>query len=380
MRPEDERKSSDCLARQFGRIALRSADIEAERRSSLKSRGALLASLACLASAGAGSAPPSADPLLSIYAKPQMFATLSDGRKLHVRCMGRGSPTVILTAGQGDWSLTWRRVQPAIARMTRVCAWDRAGAGFSDPSREPQDVRHTTRDLERLLAARSIRPPYILAGHSVGSFESLYFAFRHPGRVSGILLIDPSSPFQYRRFRAAAPDAGTVVEDADLEELATLENCVTAAKGRTFRANSAAWHDCVDTPPPDYPLDLRAAILRMERNVSAARTLVSLMSNFERSSAQLDAAKRSLGNMPLLVLTAGMGIVPPLENGSDGRIEAEWARMHQELSALSTAGQQRLVPGAGHFIHVERPELVVEALGRLIATSREAAKSAAPAS
>ena len=67
--------------------------------------------------------------------------------------MGQGSPTVILSAGMGNWAETWRKIQPAVAARTRVCAWDRAGFGFSTPSPEPQDVTHTTKDLERSLKA-----------------------------------------------------------------------------------------------------------------------------------------------------------------------------------------------------------------------------------
>lgn len=79
---------------------------------------------------------------------------IGNGRTINLVCLGHGSPTVILTAGLGNWSLAWERVQRPLAKRTRVCAWDRAGYGFSSPSPESQDIVHTTEDLERALTGR----------------------------------------------------------------------------------------------------------------------------------------------------------------------------------------------------------------------------------
>ena len=107
------------------------------------------------------------------YEKPTLVATIGKGRTISWTCVGYGTPTVILTAGAGDWSAVWRKVQGAVGETTRTCAWDRAGFGFSSPSTEVQDVTHTEADLERALAAAGIRGPYVLVSHSLGSYEAL---------------------------------------------------------------------------------------------------------------------------------------------------------------------------------------------------------------
>ena len=115
-----------------------------------------IAVAAVVAAAGARAQQPLpaiADRSLVPYADTKDAVRLPDGRQLFMLCMGQGSPTVILTAGAGDWSVTWSRVQPEVARTTRVCAWDRPGFGFSDPPARPQTVDETTSDLQAALRA-----------------------------------------------------------------------------------------------------------------------------------------------------------------------------------------------------------------------------------
>ncbi|WP_404714319.1 alpha/beta fold hydrolase [Sphingomonas sp. MMS24-J13] len=92
--------------------------------------------------------------------------------------MGKGSPTVILTAGGNSWSGEWSRVQPAVARITRVCSWDRPGFGLSDGTIAKPTVATTTSDLERGLAAIGLSRPFIMVGQSLGAYETLLFADR----------------------------------------------------------------------------------------------------------------------------------------------------------------------------------------------------------
>ena len=105
---------------------------------------------------------------------------MGEGRTINLICLGNGSPTVVLTAGLGSWSVVWRWVQPPLARGTRVCAWDPAGFGFSSPSSEPQDAVHLTEDLEQTLKDADVAGPYLMVGHSAGAFVALRFADRHP--------------------------------------------------------------------------------------------------------------------------------------------------------------------------------------------------------
>lgn len=134
-----------------------------------RSRWALASALAglsvCLASVaparGAEASTPSID-----YTRPGQLVAVAGGRQLSLRCLGAGSPTVLLDAGGANWSYTWRFVQPAMARFTRVCSFDRAGYGFSDPSDRPATAANIVDDLHKALAKADLRPPYVLVGQS----------------------------------------------------------------------------------------------------------------------------------------------------------------------------------------------------------------------
>lgn len=131
------------------------------------------------------------------------------GRSLHVSCTGAGNPTVILEAGLGRVasSTIWKAVQPAVAEITRVCAYDRAGRGTSDPdprtATEFRTGRAAVEDLRLLLRAASITGPYVLVGHSLGGAYTRLYAGRFPQDVVGMVLLDASHEEQNVSFKAA---------------------------------------------------------------------------------------------------------------------------------------------------------------------------------
>lgn len=118
------------------------------------------------------------------------------GYRLHLDCTGTGSPTVVLLGGLGATSPSWARIAPAVATTTRVCAYDRAGQGWSESSPDVPDGTHTARDLHALLAAAGESGPFVLVGHSSGGVYALTYASDHPDDVAGMVLLDSSSPRQ----------------------------------------------------------------------------------------------------------------------------------------------------------------------------------------
>jgi pimeloyl-ACP methyl ester carboxylesterase len=122
--------------------------------------------------------------------------------RLHIDCLGAGSPTVVLENGSGDSMLEWMSVQPEIAKFARVCAYDRAGLGWSDPDSAPRTTEGVTRDLHALLANAGIAPPYVLVGHSMGGFFVSRYAAQYPDEVVGAVLVDPAGPGQNKIFPA----------------------------------------------------------------------------------------------------------------------------------------------------------------------------------
>src|SRR5215208_3357713 len=115
------------------------------------------------------------------------------GYSLHINCVGQGSPTVVLDAGSGGFSAQWVRVQQEVSGITRVCAYDRAGMGWSEMGPEPRDAKQITSELHTLLGKAGIEDPYVLVGHSFGGMYMQTYAARYPDEVAGVALVDSST-------------------------------------------------------------------------------------------------------------------------------------------------------------------------------------------
>ena len=114
------------------------------------------------------------------------------GFRLHLHCAGEGSPTIVLDAALGASSLSWSLVQPELARLSRVCSYDRGGFGWSDPGPMPRTAYRIAEELHTLLERARVPPPYVLVGHSFGGLVALIFTRRFRSVTSGLVLVDPA--------------------------------------------------------------------------------------------------------------------------------------------------------------------------------------------
>jgi pimeloyl-ACP methyl ester carboxylesterase len=297
------------------------------------------------------------------YETPQQRVSVGAGRSINVVCMGEGSPTVILSAGADGWSIDWIRVQYAIARNTKVCAWDRAGHGFSSGSAEPQDIVHTEADMERAMAEVGLTGPLVMVAHSLGAFETLVFADRHPDRVAGMVLVDPSTPDQERRLAQAAPTLKAFSDKSNKPFFDGIRHCIAVLKSSAPDPSP----DCAKIASR-YPEPLRANLLAASHDPAYWEAFLSIFQSLRASSNQAINAKRDYGAMPLIVLHAGR---LPLPNAPE-----EVQREAPAFGAVSLAGQEALAGlstrgtlvsvDSAHYIAGQKPDAVIGAVGTVI--------------
>ncbi|MBY8825278.1 alpha/beta fold hydrolase [Sphingomonas colocasiae] len=341
---------------------------------------AIISGLMAIAAQAQPAPPATPDPLLTPYVKPGILARLPDGRRIHLKCMGSGSPTVIMTAGLGDWAQTWRNIQPAIVKDSRVraCAWDRAGFGFSDGSTIEQGVDTTTSDLEAALKSAGIKGPYILVGHSMGGYETLLFKDRHPQEVIGMVLVDPSIPHQEARQKKAAPALPAFADEIYAGMRKKARDCAAAVASGKLTPTSPDPDNCL-AYPPTYPRALSQALKTRDMSQARWAATISLTANFSRSTELVANPARDYGAMPLIVLSAEkMQQLPP---GTPQAVfdqipafQLDLAQAHRELAALSLRGENRRVADSAHYIQDERPDLVIAAIKDVIAAARKTAR------
>jgi len=267
-----------------------------------------------------------------------------------------------------DWSAAWALVQPRLASTTRVCSYDRAGLGYSDPSTRPSTSANIVDDLHRLLSAAAIAPPYILVGHSSGSLNVRLYADDYRGEVAGMVLVDPSHEDQAERFDAVSGGQFSRGLPAAIER---YRGCLAAAKAG-WTPQSAAYRRCIDGPiaqfGPEY--NMAHAVVEATATFQAAQ-LSEFESIHEASAAEVRAARRPYGALPLIVLTASDAPAGTPAALQEPLMQA-WRTMHDELAALSTIGVNRVVPNTHHYIEWEQPEAVIGAIREVISTVRSA--------
>lgn len=292
---------------------------------------------------------------------------------MNLYCLGRGTPTVVLDAGLGDSSVIWRKVHARLAESTQVCAFDRAGSGFSDPGPLPMDAVHIAEDMKAMFEAARLEPPYVLVGHSLGGLNVRYYADLHPREIVGMVLVEPATEHQEKRIEQVLPALAKLFD----QQRALFQACLDRLEGR-LKANADLDEACGDHPSPDLPPAVNAAAAALNGKPYHLRMVLSELDGvLGPSSDEAAAARRSYGAMPLIVLTAGSPMIPGLSPADRDTLFGMVGEMHRELAALSTRGVERTVPGSGHYVQIDRPQAVIEAVSEVLAEIR-AGKASAP--
>lgn len=302
---------------------------------------------------------------LDRYAKPQQLVRIGRRRRLNVNLSGTGGPTVILSAGGGCSTIHWSTVQGPLSRTNRVLAFDRAGMGFSDPGPLPRTTSRIVADLRAALDALGVAPPYVLVGHSLGSFDARLFAFQHPDEVVGMVLVDPRGARHKQTSNAASPSLTAI------QRREAIEMRRRPAMARANPQPGTAGYDAL-VPPRDPMLGdaVNDALRDLRLRPSFWRTIRSEMTAADGASdAEVQAAARPL-DIPLIVLSALWGPIPGIPDAELAAMNAAWRASHDDLAALSPRGVRRDVPAdVGHMIQLQRPDLVLDAVREVIAAA-----------
>ncbi len=318
------------------------------------------------------SAPPQAEvpEQVAPYLNPQHLVRTQGGRTINLVCLGHGSPTVVLTAGAGGWSLMWNRIQAPVSQKTRVCAWDPAGLGFSSASPEPQDAIHKTEDLEGALKGAHVDSPYVMVAHSAGAYVALAFTDQHREAVVGMVLVDPAIPDEAAIRKRVAPKFAAFGDAAPRADMERLRQCAAGLRSGALKQGTPGFDECTAQPLPAAFSTLSARLARLNADPARLLTQASPIENAFRSEREVVNPKRNYGDMPLIVLTAGQHPMPPNVPADVREQAAQYFRAlssgHDAYAALSTNGHNQLVPGSGHFIQLQTPAVVLGAINRVL--------------
>ena len=249
---------------------------------------------------------------------------------MYIDCKGEGETPVIIDTGIGDSLANWLPVQEKLSKHTKVCVYDRAGYGFSDPGPGPRTTSHVVIELYSLLKKAKIEGPYILVGHSFGGYTAQFFAHQFPQETAGIVLVDSSHPDQ-------------------VERLAELDKVKNKPKqnigGYKFEDESSL------TPAQ-----------KLWKHLNAQRksvwTQMDELGSFKDSAKEVGKISDKTLSVPVAVLSRGISQLPVIEGKKS--MEVEWQAMQKDLTSLSDNAWQVIVKESGHSIHQEAPDAIID--------------------
>lgn len=260
-----------------------------------------------------------------------------DSHRIHVHCVGSGPVTVLFEPGLGGSAFEWQPIQDAVGKRVQACVYDRAGYGWSDPSPFRGDVKQLAKETDLILTQIADTNKLVLVGHSFGGFVVRMLTLRRPDQVIGMVLVDTSHEDQLSR-----------MEKPGSTKILPIGNTFVMAR-------------------PEVPANLPKEISRKIEAFSRMRKSYSAtereMRSFRDSIEQMKAIDE-LYAFPLKVLYRGLNPLAEEKDGVDRhRI---WVEMQQSLAELSSDGEVIVGEQSGHHVHIDEPQLVIDALNDIL--------------
>lgn len=300
------------------------------------------------------------------YADPGERVEIAGVRHLNLRCEGASAdaPTVILEAGSNADSTTWFRVQPLLAARTRVCAYDRAGYGFSDEGPKPRSLDADVADLQALIRAAGLRTPVVLVGHSLGSNIVRRYADLYPEDVAGLVLVDPPEQ-NLAAFMPVEWKTEDIAATAKRDQF--LNRCEQAARAGAESPASpkSDLQGCLRPPPPWMSERVAATVGAYKHRPAYWRTLRSELAENAAIFGAAVSPDESHGTTPIVVLAASDTYANVPEEMRTN-MEAARKATHDAIAASSRQGRVQTVAESSHDMPVDQPQAIADAVGTLL--------------
>jgi pimeloyl-ACP methyl ester carboxylesterase len=292
------------------------------------------------------------------------------GFKLHLNCAGHGSPAVVMDAALGGSSISWSLIQPAIARVTRACSYDRAGFGWSEAGPMPRTAGRIAGELHVLLERGGVTPPYVLVGHSFGGLVTRIFAARYAGETAALILVDPAHPEDWV---TPAPkeqveiDRGLVLcrRGATAARLGVARLVTAVAALGAFgvaraitkvvsRGGLSREDEGILAPLWRLPEEARKPVRQFWTQEKFYDALGSQIETISASAAEtLEASAGGYGDLPLVTISS--------TDPGEYRL-----RQQEALARLSTRGRHVIASNSGHWIPLDQPDVVIDVILRAL--------------
>jgi len=325
-------------------------------------RAFLLMAAVIFAAAAMGQSAADAAPDDAVYTRPGKIVPAGDGARLNLYCIGNGSPTVVFESGWGDWAPAWSVVQPRIAKWTRACSYDRAGAGFSDPGPMPRTSVRIADELHSALHKGGITGPYILVGASFGGDPVRTFADRYMREVAGLVLVDADPDDLEPEAMREAAHRGHAGIPSDLGK------CRDAIAEHKPFPDTCAQMFFRGVPDAAWSPELNASLLHIvQTKMAMYDAYASEMEQTAADETYLQRHRRSLGSRPIRVLTSGNHGVghlerKPADTPAHLKYEQETTAAQARWLTLSTNAKQIFARHSSEYIQFDEPDTVVDAV------------------
>ena len=289
-------------------------------------------------------------------------------------CTGQGSPSIILDAALGGSSLSWSLVQPELAKLSRVCSYDRAGFGWSDAGPMPRTAGRIADELRTLLDRAGVSPPFLPVGHSFGGLAALIFAHRFRSETAGLVLVDPAHAEDWVkpapkeqvqidrgvrlcRYGAITARLGLARVVAALVALGQLSLARGLVK-LVSRGGLTRQDEAILAPVWKLPREVRPVLSQFWTKPQFFEALGSQIAAICDSAAQvLEATANGFGDLPLITISS--------TNPGDYRL-----RQQDRMAALSTRGRHIIASNSGHWVPLDEPQVVIDAVREVLRMRR----------